>query len=147
MNTTKENSPPLNCDFLTSYVSQAAFVLGHEMAHHHLDHHAEGISLVLVGSDTKKENLTPPIPVAEPHLFQPPCMGSQSPPKVPLLPILPFSPCIISSWRHQSLRKTFVSLHCRPLSPQQDDPSAWLSGGQVPHQLSKVSLGYIAIIH
>ena len=27
---------------------QLAFVVAHEMAHHHLDHHAEGISLILV---------------------------------------------------------------------------------------------------
>ena len=27
---------------------KAAFVLAHEMAHHHLDHHAEGISLIMV---------------------------------------------------------------------------------------------------
>ena len=28
--------------------AQLAFVVAHEMAHHHLDHHAEGISLILV---------------------------------------------------------------------------------------------------
>ena len=66
--------------------------------------------------DNNGENLTPHIPVAEPHLFQPPCMGSQSQQKVHFFPILPFFPCIISSRRDQSQSKPFVSLHCRLLS-------------------------------
>ena len=32
-----------------SIVFQVAFVMAHEMAHHYLDHHAEGISLMMVG--------------------------------------------------------------------------------------------------
>ena len=130
-------------------------MLGHEMAHHHLDHHAEGISLILVHTYsppliTHKTPLFPvavsslkfavqilcPVPiflvhsVAEPLLLWPPHLGDPQAQEVSHTHLVP-NPNPNPYPNHNP-----HSCNCSQL----DDPCLWLDGGQVPRQQSKVLL-------